>query len=587
MNFTPNPANALGRVQQQQVHQVPVTSASSAPQSANSQKIVSLPNPSFPINQQAANIQLKINDGKSQLPPTSVHHQQSAQNNNNHGMSATPQQIINVQNQSNMNRNLNISHQATFQQAPQHLVTSIGQGVPKVGIFEQMQQMAQFSQAPPVSQSQQGLAYHTGLQGQQNALHKLQTVSMPQSVHTAKTVTDPSGLPIQQKLQSTFTQSVQAIKIGAGSQQSQLQQLKPVSSQLPPSVSLHLQFSPPKSAHPQMKTTAKLASPGSQLQSLQKSPTAPNPPQLMVQQTSQNKTVPSTPPALSPAPPVSNANSSQPGPTVSVTPVKTQVPSAAKQSPVSAAQVASLVSANPAPSQSVTVSPKPTAPASSGTEHSPIKAEPSPSATNQTKPVPKLSIDEKKVAQAQNNSSAPETNNKLEKFPLASATSAEKQQAAVAPAKANSPSKSTMRLATVTPARQKKQPATNNNKKPAPAASPVPNVQKAAARAAPASLAKSETPKAATNAKKSQPQPSTSVAVTPKSNPAPSTSSAQSTSSSASGSGTSPKTKRSRVKVQPYQSPTPELALVTKLSTQAAKTNNKNGNDDKLTIFYK
>lgn len=598
MNFTPNPTNAhlTGRVpqqQQQQVNQVAVTTSSGIQQSGSLQK--NLPNSSFPVNQEATN-QVKIIDDK---PPTSIHHQQpgqNAQNNNNHGMGGIPPQLINVQHQSNINRNLN---QTTFQQSPQHLMMtqSIAQAGPKVGIFQQVQQMAQqnlqFPQVPSVPQSQQSSVYHSGLPTQQNALQKLQT-TIPQTVHTIKTVTvptDPSGLPMQQKLQQTVPQSVQIIKTGVVSQQSQLQQLKPISSQPPPSISTQsMQYSPTKSTHPhpQMKTTAKLASPGSQLQSLQKSPTAPNQPQLIGQPTAlQNKTVPSTPPALSPgssAVSTSNPTPSQFVPCVSVTPAKNQAPNIpAKQllGTVMGAQVAPGTT-NPTPSvpvHSVNVSSKPVT----------IVSEPIlPKETDQsipvlTKPVPKLNTDEKNVFEPENNLPAPETNNKNEKSPASSA-SAEKKQAVGLPPKATTPSKSTMRLATVTPARQKKPPSTGNNKKPVPTTPPIASVQKAPAKVSAAPAKVVEAPKTPANAKK----PQTSVpATTPKSNPTPSTSSAQSNSSSASGSGTSPKTKRSRVKVQPYQSPTPELALVTKLSTQTAKSSTRNGNDDKLIIFYK
>lgn len=46
------------------------------------------------------------------------------------------------------------------------------------------------------------------------------------------------------------------------------------------------------------------------------------------------------------------------------------------------------------------------------------------------------------------------------------------------------------------------------------------------------------------------------------------------------------KSKRARIQTQPYQSPLPEIEIISKIS--AASTPNKNrSNDDKLIIFYK
>lgn len=599
MNFTPNPANALltGRAQPQ-VHQAPVTTSSAGPQSGNVQKNSNLLSPPFPNNQQAANMPQKINDdNKNQMAPSQVHHQQqlqqAAQNNNNHGMGGIPQQLINTQHQSNMNRNLNISHQTTFQQPQHNITSSAGQSAPKGGIFHQMQQLAyqsqQFPQATPVSQP----PIHASLPGQQNILHKLQA-AIPQAIHQIKQV------PIQQQ-QPQQQQQMKAFPI------------EPVSIQPPPTVSQHnMQYSPPKSVHPQMKTTAKLASPGSQLQSLQKSPTATNPPNPLGQQAaSQNKTVPSTPPISSPTSSVApsliavSPQASAPA-VVSISQVKSQAPSTPnKQLLVTVSpQLPTTIlspSAPVVPSQSVTAPAQAPSklttnlPANTGIEQAPTKdVEQSKESTHpvptQNKPVPKLIVEEKKAVSAHNNPTlTTESNNKVEKSPAAPI--AEKQQllaAVVSPKAAITPSKSTMRLATVTPARQKKPPATNN-KKPPPTTPSIPVVQqKSPAKVAPpvAPVKVVEAPKPTPTSVK-KPQVSALATTIPKSNPAPSTSSAQSTTSSASGSATTPKTKRSRVKVQPYQCPTPELALVTKLSTQIANSSNKNGNDDKLTIFYK
>ncbi|XP_030021814.2 nucleolar protein dao-5 isoform X1 [Manduca sexta] len=47
------------------------------------------------------------------------------------------------------------------------------------------------------------------------------------------------------------------------------------------------------------------------------------------------------------------------------------------------------------------------------------------------------------------------------------------------------------------------------------------------------------------------------------------------------------RTKRNRTKVQLYQSPTPELAMATKLSASAGRSTPTKPNDDKLIVFYK
>lgn len=543
MNFTPNPANAplTGRVQQQQVHQVPVTTSAGAPQGGNMQK---MPNPSFMLNQQAANMAHKVNDdnNKNQMPPSSGHHQlqQPAQNNNNHGMGAIPQQLLNVQHQQNMNRNL--SHQSTFQQPP-HLMMAAQKG----GIFQQMQQMAYqsqpFPQGPPasVAQSQQPPIHHTGMPSQQNILQKLQAT-----------------IPLIQMKPAPMQQT------------SPQHQMKPAPNHPSPPVSQHnMQYSPSKPIHPQMKTTAKLASPGSQLQSLQKSPTAPNLPALPLaptQAASQNKNVPSTPPISSPsAPPLA----SPPG---GASPTKTQVSAKVVQAAAPVAVPAPNIATSAVPSLTITTTPSPAKPAV--VEAAPIKAveltkEAIPA---QIKSVPKPSVvDEKKPATV-------ETNNKVDK-PASTSVVAAPKAAVISPA----PSKNTMRLATVT-ARQKKPPATNNVKKP-PAPPVSPSVQRSPVKATPPPAKPPvEAPKPAASHKKLV-ATAAPPAVSPKINLGPSTSSAQSTSSSTSA--TSGKAKRSRVKVQPYQSPTPEIALVTKLSTQTANPTNKNGTDDKLTIFYK
>lgn len=540
MNFTPNQAGALRvpQQQQQQVHQAPVTSNVGPTQGGNMQKNSSMPNLSFPVNPQAANLPQKMNDdhnNKNQMPPTSVHHpvQQAGQNNNNHGMNAISQHII-AQHHPNINRNLNSAQPQPMMMAN---ISQAGPQKSNVGIFQQISQMQQLYQSASIAQSQQAPLHHAGMPSQQNILHKLQAVIPP---------------PIQMKPAAVQPQlQVKTVPQPTVSQQS-------------------MQCSPPKPVHPQMKTTAKLASPGSQLQSLQKSPTAPYPPYPMGQQAAlQKQNVPSTPPTSSPtssvALPAVSTNA------VNVSPPKTQALPATplKQLPV----VVSLPSTTSVvPSQSVTTSsqlPAKQTPSSIGVEQASTKAveqlkEAPPVVVAQNKLVPKPSVEDKKVAA--------ETNNKAEKAPAVGTLVTPSKPVATAA----TPSKNTMRLATVTPARQKKPPPT----KP-PTAPTIPSVQKSPEKVAQAPAKPVEAAKTPTSVKK---------APVVKASPAPATSGQSNASSTTGGSGsvTTPKTKRSRVKVQPYQSPTPELALVTKLSTQIANSSNKNGNDDnKLTIFYK
>lgn len=560
MNFTPNQAQALaGRVQQQQVHQNPVTTSSAgAPQGASLQKSGSQP---FPVNQQPAQ---KLNDDKNQIPPTSAHQiQLPPQNNNNHGMGGPPHQILNAQHQQNLNRNVNLGNQP-FQQQQHMLPSMAGQGGPKIGqnFFHQMQSAYQQNQFQSV------------------ALSQSQQPHLP--------------LPSQSILQKLQASSQQPLL----KQQLPQQSMKPVTIQPPPVVSQHMQYSPSKPIHPQMKTTAKLASPGSQLQILQKSPTVPNVPLSISQQASpQTKTVPSTPPTnAAPAPTVvpQVLNATAPPPLSPVKP-QTQI-TPGKQPPVqSAPSAVTPVATNASPvvpSPAVTITPQVKAIPAPVTEPSPAKPveqakDPKLASPQQNKNVPKAIVEEKKPATAINNAApAQETNNKVEVVPAAVA---EKVQPPKPVAPSTAPIKSTMRLATVTPPRQKKPPATIKKTVTSvtTASSPAPVAlvaQKSPAKPAAQPAAKpAESPKSpAKRPQAAAPQP----AATPKANPAPSTSSAQSNSSSNSVT-ISPKTKRPRVKVQPYQSPTPELALVTKLSTQIANSSNKNGNDEKLTLFYK
>ena len=508
MNFTPNQA----RVPQQQVHQVPLT----ASEGGNMQKNINMPNQAFPVNSQAANLPQKLNEdhNKIQMPHHSV--QQTGQNNNNHGLGGIPQ-IVNAQ---NINRSVNSG--PLLQQSTQPMMTNISQAGQKsnVGLFQQISQMSQLYQSAAMVQSQQPL--HLASLPSQNILQKLQA-TIPQVGHQMKPA--PVQLASQQQMKTVLPPTPQ-------------QPVKPL--QLPVSQQ-NMQYSPPKQ-HPQMKTTAKLASPGSQLQILQqKSPTAPHPPHPLGQQATQKQqNVPSTPPPVSAAPLA---------PPAAASPPKTQALPA--QSPAKTIVVPVV------PSTPVTIAPsqlpaKP-APAPVASEPAPTKAveqpkETQPQAAAPSKPVPKL--EEKKPAPA-------EANNKVEKL---AAPAAGKPVVAV-----STPSKNTMRLATVTPARQKKPPPT----KP-PVAPATPSVPKS-------------TVKAATPAKPVEAPKTPTAKKSPVAKAAPAAGQSSSTSTA-----TTPKTKRSRNKVQPFQSPTPELALVTKLSTQIANSSNKNGTEDnKLTIFYK
>lgn len=396
------------------------------------------------------------------------------------------------------------------------------QTITQIQNFNRNPNMATFQQSQHMSAAPKTMGIFHQMQ---QASHQYQS-HFPQAPPVSQSLQaplQPAGMSQQgqqnflQKLQAVIPQAINQINKSPIPQPTQ-QQMKPVTIQ-PPPVSQHsMQYSPPKPVHPQMKTTAKLASPGSQLQ---KSPTAPNPPHPVGQPSaSQNKIVPSTPPIASPVTTAAPAAAGLKVPTT-VTPVKQPV----------------VPSLSPSPSkQAPAVEPTPTKAVEQPKEAAQV-------VPTQNKIVPKASVEKAPTLEA---------NNKVD----AGAVPGGGKSAA-------SPSKSTMRLATVTPARQKKPPATNNKKPPV--TPPVQAVPKTPPKVVPAAVKVVEAPM---SVKK--------PAVAAKINPAPSTSG-----------NTTPKTKRARVKVQPYQSPTPELALVTKLSTQIANSNNKNGNDDKLTIFYK
>lgn len=552
MNFTPpNLQSSLlsGRAQQQQV---PVTTTSGSTQIASMQKTS---NPTSSL-QQVSNMVAKIVDdsNKGQVPPPSIQQQiQSAQINNNMGASA--QQIINVQHQANVSRNLNLPQQPAFAVSQQQVMSVSSQGNQKAGsLFQHMAFQAQYQQ-----QQQMPLVHSTALAAQQNVFQKFQASIPPQM--------KPVSVP-----------------------QTSQQHVKQVVNQLSPSASQNMQYSPSKPVqqhpHPQMKTTAKLASPGSQLQSIQRSPSAAIPHHLIVQPVQSspvtNKNVPSTTAS------VTSASSPQ----LASDHVKSQTSIAVVKLPASSASSTLLQATAPALNSSATaatISPsQPTIKSIANEAKSPTvtttKAVDQPKELNssvppQVKPVPKLSVEEKVAT------TAPKTMPTLQEAVKKASPAAQEAVAvsasqpviapspsAKAPAASPLASKSTMRLATVTPNRQKKPPATvpSSNKK-TPTSPAVTSVSKTPSKA----VAKpTETAKPAASPKKVSASPSATLS-------SPSTPVAQTSSA------VSVKTKRSRVKVQHFQSPTPEITLVTKLSTQTANPNKNGNNDDKLTIFYK
>jgi hypothetical protein len=210
-------------------------------------------------------------------------------------------------------------------------------------------------------------------------------------------------------------------------------------------------------------------------------------------------------------------------------------------SPIQALQVSTPIQATPQAPVNVEVS-------NANTKEKPTENKPTqnPTATIDAKVNPVKLIEEKKPAES-------------------SIKPLEKQVVSPPPKAAQSSpvvKASTLRLATVTTPPRKK---------------PPPTIPK---KVAPQKVKSAVPAKVESNVEKPQkvevaPKPSqTSVAKLSKAEP----------------SNVTPKTKRIRTKVQHFQSPTPELALVTKLSTQIANGSSsgssKNG-EDKLTLFYK
>lgn len=346
-----------------------------------------------------------------------------------------------------------------------------------------------------------------------------------------------------------------------------------------------------------MKTTAKLASPGSQLQNLQKSP-----PQGTLQNTIPTSQVPSVQqPSVS-----ANLQIAQ---TVNTNPLISTVSSApplSVQSNLTA--ITTAVTTTPQPTTPVVASRSPqksqVIPSPGKSVHSPPQTSSQQNINNiNTTTVPSTvalispTIQIPSTPPPNSSQASTETPNfevssvitkEIETKQLTSSevkVSAVKQSGEKKPTLASSPKaiqtsstilkSSTMRLrlATVTTPPRKKPPPTIPKK-----VTPQTSQQKATQKSA------TIAPKGEVSAEKSQ---MTSTKTTPQTPTTKSSNKPEATASNV-----TPKTKRIRTKVQPYQSPTPELALVTKLSTQIANggssNSSKNGEDkDKLTLFYK
>lgn len=333
------------------------------------------------------------------------------------------------------------------------------------------------------------------------------------------------------------------------------------------------QLSPAKATHPQLKTTPTTSKPpfpiaGNNVQKPQTQPTvqvaapaAPSQPSTLNTHQSpvtqkpattspQDKNVPSTPPQNAAA-----VNSSAQVVAKKTSPIASTAQTAQKiQSPVAP------VPQSPQKQATTPVQTPPKVAASPSTNSSDAKstenAKPSISPVKSSPPAsaPTVKASETVVVEKQAPKSvekvAPtttQTNKSEEKKPPQQATTPTTPKSSEN--KLTSPlSKSTMRLATVTPPRQKKPPPTRKSATGVEKQTPI----RAAVSASVPKLAK----------------------VTPKSNSSPSDSS-------------SPKIKRSRVQVQPYQCPTRNLELATKLSTKSANQEKKENEHDKLIVFYK
>ncbi|CAO1391176.1 unnamed protein product [Diamesa tonsa] len=485
---------------------------------------------------------------QQQIHQQQQQHSQLPQNSSQgHGMQQQPNAQQQQQHPHMVNRNVQAQQQQQknlynpnpqqqqLSQAPVLTVLQTAQGAPKIGLPNLSNQQIPLQSLPYQQQTPASLVQqHSGIP--QSHLQKLQTTLPQLSVH------QKPSTPMQQ----------QQLKAGNNfgtlppSQQHQQQQQMQYQTSPPPPKPMH--------QHPQMKTTIKLGGPG-QLPTVQKSSTPSStfsgpssqtlftqqssPPPPTPQQQQLNKSVPSTPPSLVMAPSLivnqtsPAATTQQPSPTVSKPTTPNASPSPKPQAvqmtltptTVVPTPVSSIKSSLSPVATSLVTNVKTTAATTtiSNDTKSPIAAElkqltSPPAMPSKTVPKPIVNADEKKpVPMAV---PAVESNNKTEKAPIVTPP--------VVVTKTVVPVKSTMRLATVTPKRQKAPTATKKTKATATPATPAGN--------------------------------STT---------------------------TTPKSKRVRTKTQPYQSPLPELALITKLSTQLTNPSASKNGDDKLTIFYK
>jgi hypothetical protein len=349
------------------------------------------------------------------------------------------------------------------------------------------------------------------------------------------------------------------------------------------------QLSPAKATHPQLKTTPTTSKPpqitGNNLQKPQIQPSAqvsavpqPTPPPSLNSQSStnnqkpasspQDKNVPSTPPQstqnpaqvakkTSPIAIAQTASASQKAqpPVASTTTTTTTVPPSPQKPALTVTPVQQTPPKIAVTSPSTTNSNSSDAKSTEKPSNTPVKSSPPANANVTPTVVKQQSESAPKSAAVSSVSSTPTTTKSDEKKTPQIATTPTTPKSSLtssADNKLTSPlSKSTLRLATVTPPRQKKPPPTRKS----------------------ATGVEKQTPIRALNT--SSTVAKKSPAVTPKaSNSTPSETS-------------SPKVKRSRVQVQPYQCPTRNLELATKLSTKSLNQEKKESELDKLIVFYK
>lgn len=605
MNFNSN-ALLTSRIQQQQQSSIPQQSSHiQQNQSVNSvnihQKAANMsnqPSPFPPISttqpqqqQQpsSANAGLpgmtKANDDK--LPPN-VHQQQPQQpihnnnNNNNNNNSHNAQRALLLiqqqQHQQNMNPNMNVSsHQSINKNL--HQMTSPQQHQQQ-NTFHQQQTMSSVSKIESggiIHQMNQFVRQNIMSGGPMSSQqHSMQHISSSTQKFQSTSILPPSLLQSKPLMPSPSSHQVQQ------------QQMRQNYGNSPPPVSTsssnphpQMQYSPTKPIHPQMKTTAKLASPGSQLQNLQQ--------QLTSLVSSIHPLTPS--PSIAASAPTSTSTSSSSSSSVAAAGNNNNSNnniSNISTNPSAVVASAKLIS-SPTPPSSTSNNSVPLTPSTPATkpniEKSPEIAKAQIVNQSNKPAVAPANVEEKKVTpekpanvSTQKSPALPIVDeSKVEENKVLideKKTTPEKSSPQKSPATSTAAAqitKSTMRLATVTPPRKKPPPtitkkvASQSNKKTV--ESPIKSVPAKSENVVekPAIVKNSsDVPKTPTTKKEKQEKEKVT--------------------------NFTPKTKRVRTKVQPYQSPTPELALVTKLSTQIANSSSsssKSGDDNKLTIFYK